>query len=379
MALVLNEEQNYLKDTAREFFKQNAPIEALRKLRDERDTQGWSKELWQQMVELGWSGIVMPEAYGGLEFGYLGLGAIVEESGRTLSASPLLASVVLAGSCIELAGNDEQKTSHLTALIEGRKTFALAVDEGPHHQPLQTALTATQSGDQWTLNGNKSFVIDGASADSLVVVARTSGEPGDAEGISLFLVDAESAGLKRERLIMSDSRHYADLNFDSVQVGNDALLGEAGAGLQILDKALDRGRIVLAAEMLGSMREAFERTVEYLKEREQFGAKIGSFQALQHRAADMYCDIQLTQSVVLDALSAIDENRPDLARSASLAKARCNDVFHHIAGEAVQMHGGIGVTDELEIGFFLKRSRMATQLLGNSGFHRDRYASACGY
>lgn len=379
MALVLNEEQNYLKDTAREFFKQHAPIEALRKLRDQRDPQGWSTELWQQMVELGWSGIVMPEAYGGLEFGYLGLGGIVEESGRTLTASPLLASVVLAGSCLELAGSEAQKSEHLSALIEGSKTYALAVDEGPHHQPLHTALQASQEGDDWVLSGSKSFVIDGASADALVVVARTAGEPGDAEGISLFLVDGQAKGLSRERLIMSDSRHYAELNFDSVRVSQSALLGEAGAGFSVLDKALDRGRIVLAAEMLGSMREAFERTVEYLKEREQFGVKIGSFQALQHRAADMYCDIQLTQSVVMDALSAIDEDRADLGKSASLAKARCNDVFHKIAGEAVQMHGGIGVTDELEIGFFLKRSRVATQLLGNSGFHRDRYASACGY
>lgn len=379
MALVLNEEQNYLKDTARDFFKQSAPIEALRKLRDERDAQGWSSELWQQMVELGWSGIVMPEAYGGLEFGYLGLGAIVEESGRTLTASPLLASVVLAGSCIELGGSEEQKSSHLSALIEGGKTYALAVDEGPHHQPLQTALTANRDGDDWILSGNKSFVIDGASADALVVAARSAGEPGDADGISLFLLDGEINGLSRERLTMSDSRHYAELNFDGVRVDGDALLGEAGAGFSVLEKALDRGRIVLAAEMLGSIREAFERTVEYLKEREQFGAKIGTFQALQHRAADMYCEIQLTQSVILDALSAIDEDRPDLAKSASLAKARCNDVFHQVAAEAVQMHGGIGVTDELEIGFFLKRSRVATQLLGNSGFHRDRFATASGY
>mgnify|MGYP000061575184 CR=1 FL=1 len=379
MPLVLNEEQRLLKDTASEFLNSQAPVDALRKLRDNKDELGYDQPLWQQMVELGWAGITLPEAYGGLDFGFMGLGAVIEESGRRLTASPLFSSVVLGASAIILGGSEQQKQALLPAIASGETSLALALEESSHHRPTLISTSAEKDGDNYRLSGSKVSVIDGASAEQLIVVARTSGKNGETNGISLFLVDGKAEGLTRSRRWMADSRAVADVSLEGVSVSADSVIGEVDKGWEILDATLDRGRICLAAEMLGGVLECFERTVAYLKEREQFGVKIGSFQALKHRAAHMYTEIELAKSVVLDAFSAIDEGRADLGQMASLAKATLNDVFYLVSNEAVQMHGGIGVTDELEIGFFLKRSRMAIQLLGDSGFHRDRYASLSGY
>jgi alkylation response protein AidB-like acyl-CoA dehydrogenase len=379
MALVLNEEQRLLKDTAKDFLTRTMPVGALRKLRDDKDPLGYTTEHWSQMVELGWACMVLPEAYDGLDFGFLGLGAVIEESGRTLAASPLFATVVLGASALMLAGTESQKSEFLPAIALGNLSLALALEESPHHQPDNIALTATAAGDDFILNGRKTFVLDGHSADKIIVAARSDSASTGKNGLSLFIVDGDITGLHRQRHTMVDSRNAATLNFDQIKVSRSALLGELHQGGAVLENVLDRGRICLAAEMLGGALECFERTVAYLKERDQFGVKIGSFQALQHRAAIMFTELELAKSVVLDALSAIDEQRPDLPQLASLAKARLNDVFELVTGEAVQMHGGIGVTDELDIGFFLKRSRTANQILGNSSFHRDRYASLCGY
>jgi len=379
MALVRNEEQRLLQDTARDFLSSNAPVEALRALRDSSDPLGYSSELWQQMAAMGWASVILPEEYGGLDFGFLGLGGVLEEAGRTLSASPLLASAVVGASAVLLGGSQAQKESLLPRIASGELTLALALEESNHHDPLGVRLAAVDQGDHYQLSGDKQFVVDGHSADQLIVVARTAGTAGDNEGISLFLVDANSSGIKRQRTVMVDSRNAANIYFDKVQVPAENLLGELHGGWSVLEPTLDRGRVALAAEMLGSAREAFERTVEYLKERDQFDAKIGSFQALQHRAALIFIDIELAHSVVLQALSSVDENPDQLPLLASLAKTRLNDLAKLVTNEAVQMHGGIGVTDELEIGFFLKRARVAMQMFGDSGYHKDRYATLCGY
>jgi alkylation response protein AidB-like acyl-CoA dehydrogenase len=379
MALVLNEEQRLLQDTAKEFLSSNAPVETLRQLRDSRDELGYSNELWQQMAELGWASIILPEQYGGLDFGFLGLGTVLEETGRTLAATPLLSSAVIGASALLLGGNDLQKESLLPEIAAGQLTLGLALEESNHHNPAGVAMTATNKGDHYLLTGRKLFVVDGHSADKLIVVARTSAEPGDSAGLSLFLVDGQAEGLTRKRTIMADSRNAANLEFENVRVATAQLLGNVDEGWAVLEPTLDRARVALAAEMLGSAWEAFERTVEYLKERDQFGAKIGSFQALQHRASQMFIELELARSVVLQALSTVDEQPDQLPLLASLAKARLNDVAKLVTNEAVQMHGGIGVTDELEIGFFLKRARVAMQLFGDSSFHKDRYASLCGY
>lgn len=379
MALVLNEEQRLLKDTAKEFLNQNAPVASLRALRDSKDALGYSAELWQQMVELGWTGIILPEQYDGLDFGFLGLGAIIEESGRTLTASPLLATVVLGASGIMLGGGDRQKSELLPQIAAGQLCLALALEETNHHNPAACSLAASKTDSGWQLDGQKQFVLDGHSADQLIVVARTSGQAGSPEGISLFLVAADSSGISRERTLMMDSRNAANIKFDAVAVTPEDLLGELDKGWNVLEPLLDRGRIAIAAEMLGGCQEVFERTLAYLKEREQFGVKIGSFQALKHRAAHMFTEIELCKSILIDALGAIDERPEDLPMMASLAKAKLNETYHLVTNEGVQMHGGIGVTDDLDIGFFLKRARVLEQALGNTGYHRDRYATLNGY
>jgi len=269
----------------------------------------------------------------------------------------------------------------LPEIAAGQLTLALALEESNHRNPLAigTSLSAQANPEGWTLRGRKLFVVDGHSADKLIVAARTDGAPGDSAGISLFLLDGDTTGVHRKRTIMADSRNAANIEFDGVQVTADHLLGNAGEAWQTLEAVLDRGRVALAAEMLGNCLEAFERTLQYLTEREQFGVKIGSFQALQHRAAIMFTELELSRSVVLQALSSVDDEPGQLPLLASLAKARLNDVSKLVSNEAVQMHGGIGVTDELEIGFFLKRARVAMQLLGDSGYHKDRYATLCGY
>jgi acyl-CoA dehydrogenase len=348
-------------------------------LRDNRDSKGYSTELWQQMAELGWASIILPQEYGGLDFGFTGLGVVMEETGRTLTASPLLASAVIGASAILLGGNASQKESLLPAIAAGELTLALALEESHHHRPNRIATRAQADGDDYIITGSKTFVLDGHSADRLLVVARTDGETGDTSGISLFLVDPDSEGLRRQRTGLMDSRNAANINFDHVRVGREALVGEPGLGWAVLEPTLDRARVALAAEMLGSALEAFERTVAYLKEREQFGVKIGSFQALQHRAAHMQSRIELCRSVVLQALTAVDESPEQLPLLASLAKAQLNELAKLVSNEAVQMHGGIGVTDELEIGFFLKRARATMQTFGDSGFHKNRYATLCGY
>jgi len=379
MALVLNEKQRLLQETARDFLGENAPVEALRKLRDDRDELGYAPTLWRDMAQMGWASIILPEEFGGLDFGFTGLGVVLEEAGRTLAASPLFASGLVGASALVLGGDERQKQDLLPAIAAGELTLALALEETHHHRPTHIATTLAADGDELVIYGGKCFVLDGHSADKLIVVARSAGEQDDTQGLNLVLVDREAPGVDVLRTFMLDSRNAANITFDNVRVPAGNLLGTMGEGWEILEPVLDRGRVGMAAEMMGYAVECFERTVQYLGEREQFGAPIGSFQALQHRASHMQAEIELCRSVVLQALTTADEDPQDLPRIASLAKAQLNELVTLVTNEAVQMHGGIGVTDELEIGFFLKRARAAVQIFGDSGFHKDRYATLCGY
>jgi len=376
MPLVLNEEQNMLRDAAKDFCTNNAPITQLRTLRDEKSDQGYDGATWQQMVDLGWAGITIPEDFGGLGFGYLGMGVVMEECGRTLTASPLFSTAVLGASAILHGGTDEQKNELLPLVASGELLLSLAMEESAHHNPYGISTTAEKNGNDYQLSGNKTFVLDGHIANKVIVVARTSGKDDEREGLSLVLVDADASGMKITRTIMADSRNAANISLDKVE---GVLLGEEGKGADVLDSVLDTGRILLSAEMLGGVQECFERTIEYLKVREQFGVPIGSFQGLKHRAAQMFCEVELSKSVVLEALSALDEDAEEIAELASLVKSRLNDTYNLVSSEGVQMHGGIGMTDEYEIGFFMKRSRVCEHALGNSAFHRDRYGLIQGY
>ncbi len=381
MPMILNEEQNMLKDSAKDFCGSNAPIDQLRKLRDDDNPDGFDRATWKSMVELGWAGIPWPEEHGGLAFGYKGLGVVTEETGRTLAASPLFATVWLGGTAINVGGSDAQKSELLGQIAGGELLLALALEESHRHNPYGIATTATAAGDGFEITGEKTFVLDGNVADKFVVVARTSGSAGDRDGLSLFLVDSGADGVSVNRTRMADSRNAANVSFSGVKVAADALIGTQDQGADVLDATLDIGRIGIAAEMLGSLQECFERTVEYLKEREQFGVPIGSFQALKHRAADMFCEVELSKSCVLEALTALDEGRSaeEVAKLASLTKTKVGETFHQVSREGVQMHGGIGMTDEFDIGFFLKRAAVTEQTLGDVNFHRNRYGVLEGY
>ena len=379
MALLLNEEQQYLKDTAKDFVQKNAPINHFRELRDSEDETGYSKELWKKMAELGWAGILISEEYGGSDFGMVGMGGILEETGRCLVPSPLFATALLGASLIGLGGKADQKKDLLPKIAKGELTTAFALEEGSRHTPYRISTTAEKKGKDFVLNGKKTFVLDGHSADLIVLAARTSGGIEDQSGISLFLIDPNSTGLQRKRTHMVDSRNASEIHLKGVEVSETKLLGELDAGFSIIEEVLERGQIGISAEMLGNTLEAFDITLEYLKERKQFGAVIGSFQALQHRAAVMFAEIELTKSSVMGALNAVDENSNDRSRFASLAKFKAGETLHLVSSEAVQMHGGVGVTDEFDIGFFLKRSRVAEQIFGSSDYHLDRYATLSEY
>ena len=379
MALALNEEQRMLRDSARELMTNKAPVAALRKLRDDNDPDGFSRELWRELAELGWCGMALPEAYGGSGFGFQGLGIAFEEAGRTLATTPLMSTVVLGASLIERLGSDATKASLLPAIVAGEHITALALEEQPRHNPVLIRTRAEREGDHFKLNGSKTLVLDGHMADSLLVVARSRGADDDTDGLSVFCVPTDTAGLTINRTHMVDSRNAANIEMSDVQLGADALLGTEGGAGPALDDALDRARAALAAEMLGSAEEAFERTLAYLKMREQFGVLIGTFQGLKHRAAIMFCELELLRSAVYAALGAIETNDPQSPILASLAKSQACKTFELVSAEAVQMHGGIGMTDEEEIGFFLKRARVAMQTFGDASFHRDRYARLSGY
>ncbi len=379
MALILTEEQELLQQTAREFLAEHAPVAAFRKLRDSNDPAGFSRDLWKQLVELGWPGIILSEDVGGAGLGYAELGVVLEEAGRTLAASPLYATLLLGGNAILLGGNDTQRKEILGAVARGERLLALAYQETPRHDAFAVRTQAVATRDGFRITGEKRFVLDGHIADQIVVLARTSGGPRDRDGLALLLVDGNAAGVTRTRTAMVDSRNAANLRFDGVEVDRSRLVGEVGRAADVVERVFDRAAIALSAEMLGGALEVFERTVRYLRERKQFGVPIGSFQGLKHRAAQLFCEVELSRSVVLEALRAVDAGSLDVPKLASACKARLSDTYVQVANEGVQMHGGIGMTDEVDVGLFLKRAKAAALALGDATYHRDRYARLEGY
>lgn len=379
MSLVYNEEQRMLVDTAREFLASRSPVSAQRELRDNSSELGFDPELWSEMLELGWGAIPFPESLGGLEFGYKGMGAVFEEVGRHLSPSPMLSSIVLSGTILQLAGSAAQQAEWLTALLSGEKRLALAVEEGARHAPSSIGIKAEASGDGYRtsgfrLSGDKVMVFDGLEADGWIVAARTSGERDDAKGISLFLLTPDMDGISVKKQSLIDSRNVARLSLDNVEIPVANLIGDANNGYAVLEKALDLGRLCLSAEMMGAAESLFAMTIEYLKTRVQFDVPIGSFQALQHRASWMFVELQLARSTLMAAMNAVDSGAEDMEAKISLAKWKIGQMADKVSGETVQMHGGIGVTDELDVGLFLKRIRVAQASLGDADYHLNRYS-----
>jgi alkylation response protein AidB-like acyl-CoA dehydrogenase len=380
MALVRTEEQEILARTAREFVSGRSPLRRVRELRE--DALGFSRELWAAMAELGWLGIVVPEQYGGAGLGWSDLAVVMEEAGRGLLPEPLVGSVLLATTAVLLGGSDAQKQAHLPALVSGERLAALAYQEaGSRYDLAHVTTRAERAGSGFTLTGEKIQVLDGHVADWLVVSARTSGEERQADGVTLFLVRADAPGVVAERQWRLDHRPAALVRLERVTVPADAVLGIEGQGAALLERVVDRATIGLAADMLGGITAAFEMTLDYLKTRKQFGVPIGSFQALKHRAARLFVETELARSVVMAASQGLDDGQPEpqVARLASIAKARLSETFLLAGYEGVQLHGGIGMTDEHDIGLYLKRARGAEIQFGDAAFHRDRVARLDGY
>lgn len=381
MSMVASEEQQMFQDSAREFCAAHASVANLRKMRDQKNLDGYDVAVWQKMCELGWSGVLVPEDFGGAGMNLRTLGVVLEEAGRHLAPSPLISTGLIGVQALLIGGTETQQRQYLPDCVQGKHCLTLALEELHHHQPFGSALQATKDNSGYRLQGDKKMVMEGSSADTIITVARTSSEANDEEGLSLFMVPKAAPGLIKKPMLMVDSRAYSHLHFDGVKVDKSTLLGSLDKGAAVLNPLLDFARIGVAAELLGVATRAFEITLAYLSERTQFGVQIGSFQALKHRMADMFCELQLARSTVLNALDQADQadNSENLAISASLCKAKMSEVAQQISNEAIQMHGGIGMTDEHDIGLYLKRSRVLEQLFGDTIWHQDRYAKLQGY
>ncbi|WP_315747588.1 MULTISPECIES: acyl-CoA dehydrogenase family protein [unclassified Bradyrhizobium] len=379
MPLLLTEEQSMLRDSARGLISDKAPVAHLRHLRDSRDETGFSRELWATFAEMGFAGLLVPEEHGGSGLNAVEAGVVMEEIGRTLMPSPFLSTAVLAASALTRAGSAAQKAEYLPKIADGSLLAALALDEGAKHRPLHTTMQAVRSGNGFRLTGAKAMVVDGHVADLLIVAARSAGSPGERDGLTLFLVDPKAKGVAIERTVMVDAHNAARITFDNVEVDADHVLGEIDGASAILDGVLDLGRGAVASEMVGLSEEVFGRTVAYLKERKQFGKLIGEFQALQHRAAQLYIEIEITRAAVLKALQALDSDPANAAALVAVAKARAGATATRAVQEGVQMHGGMGMTDQFDIGFFMKRARVCEELFGDSNYHADQLACLRGY
>jgi alkylation response protein AidB-like acyl-CoA dehydrogenase len=380
MQLALTEDQTMLARSASDYLSQSSPITRLRGLRDAKDARGYSLDVYKKLAELGFTGIPFAEADGGAGLGLAETVLVTEALGKTLAPEPFIPSIVLSGRALALAGSAAQKSAWLEPLIAGEKVLATAHTPAKGRYDLTRApFRAESAGQGFKLSGQATHVWGGFQADAFVAVARTSGKDGAQAGLTLFLVPANTRGLSQKRLTRVDSLNAATLSLEGVELSQADVLGKIDEGYAVLSRAVDEATVALAGEMLGGMQEAFARTRTYLKERRQFGVAIGSFQALKHRAARMFIELELSRSAVMAAARALDEQLPDAALLVSVAKARVSDAYALVANEAVQMHAGIGMTDEHEIGFFIKRARAAELTFGDAAYHRDRYAALVGY
>jgi len=380
MELLLTDEQRMLDQSARNFIKKASPVTRMRELRDDTESLGYDKKVFQQMAKLDWTAILFPEDQGGMGMGMADMIVVMEAIGTGLAPEPLLPSVILAGQALTLSGNDALVNEWLDPIIEAKKVLALAYQEKQGRFDITRVTTTAEKTDGgYTLKGEKSQVQGGWCADAVIVSARTSGQSGDVDGITLFLVPSDTPGLTFTRQHRVDSRNCAIVRLENAKIPESSILGEVDKGGEILNSVIDMATIALCGEMLGGITATFERTLAYLKKREQFDVVIGSFQALQHRAAKMFMEIELARSTVMAAARAFDEKDAEAAALISVAKARCSDAYVLITNEGVQMHAGIGMTDEEDVGLYMKHARVTEMTFGDAAYHRDRFASIKGY
>ena len=378
MAMILNDDQAMLRDTARDFIASEAPVAHLRQLRDTHCDDGFSHDLWKQFAEMGFTAILIPQADGGMGMGHVEAGIVLEEIGRNLTASPFLTTAVAAVEALKASGKTTQQR-YYPGIIAGEIVIALGIDEGAKHMPAKIGCVAERSGNGFKLSGRKQFVVQGASADMLIIAARTAGAPGETNGVTLFAVDKDSAGLSMDSVRLVDSAMAAHVKLDGVEVTADAVIGEVDGGWNILCKILDAGRIGAAAEMVGVGGGAMDMTLDYLKQRKQFGQLIGAFQALQHRAAHLYGEMEGARSIVLKAQNLLDDGDKRAAMFVAAAKAKAGLACNLAVREGVQMHGGMGMTDAYDIGLYMKRDRSLNEFFGDVYFHADQVARMNGY
>jgi len=371
--LTLSEDETMLVDSARGFLDDASPIEKFRELRDAG--KAYNPELWKQMADLGWTGVLVPEDQGGIDMGHTAANLLASEMGKTLVSSPFISTAVVAATALRHSKDNPRATEALSGIAAGDVTYGLAIDEGSKHSPECTVMEAKKVGNGFELSGNKTFVVDGANANRLLVLART----GDGDALTLFDIPADREGIKRTSQNMIDARDSANIDFEKVDATGEDIIGTVDRALDVLKPALAAGQAALSAEMVGLSSGAFGMTVGYLQQRKQFGILIGQFQALQHRAAHLWSEIEITASTILNAGRLLDEDPENAELAVSLAKARANQTAKLAVMEGVQMHGGIGMTDAFDMGFFMKRARVAQEWLGDYGYHAEKIAQAKGY
>lgn len=378
MNFAFSEDQEMIRKSAADFVKGQSSIERIRGLL--HDKTGYSPEHFKQMAAAGWLGTVIPEDFGGIGLGYVDLVCIQEELGRGLIPEPLLTSGVLAANCILHGCVDSQKQEYLPKVVAGELKLTLAAYEAAGRYDLsRVETTAKKDGDCYVLNGSKCFVPDAVSSDRIIVSARTSGAAGDAEGITLFLVDPKGAGVTLQSVTAVDRRPRAHVVLKNAKVPASVVVGREGKGLEALEKAVDRATVALCAEMVGGMEQSLQMSVAYSKERVQFGVPIGSFQALKHKAADMYVAIEIAKSATYYAAMALDDNMKDARAAISTAKALCSEAYVKVTKDAIQIYGGIGFTDEADVHLYYKRALASNVTFGDADYHRDRYATEKGF
>ncbi len=379
MPLYHDEDQAMLAETASGFMADEGNIaKQLRHWRDRDCPDGFGHALWKQMAEMGFTGMLVGEDDGGLGMGHVEAGIVLEEIGRNLTPSPFLTSSVLVATALK-HGSDDVKGRYLPGLIEGESVFAVAIDETAKHRPSRITTKAEKSGNGFKLTGSKSFVIHGGSADMIVVAARTSGSDEDDDGITLFAVPKDAANMSHDAVRLVDSSVATHTRFDGVELDGDAVIGEVDGGREVLNAMLTAGRVGAAAEGVGVARGSMDMTIDYLKQRKQFGKLIGEFQALQHRASHLYSEVEIARAVTIKAQQLLDGGSEAAELMSSVAKAKVAKAASLAVKEGVQMHGGIGMTDEYDIGLYMKRDRALQEFLGDAYFHANRVAEMSGY
>lgn len=374
-----SEDQEMLRQSARDFLSKECPMTLVRKMMD--DESGHSPELWKKMAELGWQGLILPEEFGGAGLTFVDLIVVLEEMGRVVLPGPFLSTVVFAGLAIAESGTADQKKKFLPRIATGDLVATLALIEPSGRWDADgIAATATPDGDGWKLEGTKLFVPDGHVAELLVVAARKPGSKGN-DGVSLFLVDAKTPGLRVSPLkTMDQTRKLSEVVLSGVKVGRDALLGAEGGAWKAIQRIADRGKVALCAEMCGGAQRVLDMSVEYAKVREQFGKPIGSFQAIQHKCADMVTDVDGSRFITYKAAWSIASGQPagDTQMAVNMAKAWTSEATRRVVAHGQQIHGGIGFTKDYKIQLFYRRQKRAELAFGDADHHRELVAQQLG-